>query len=373
MRTDDIRATARRTLVVIGVTLAAAVVLLLAYLTRRVLAWVGLAVFVSVALDPVVSWLERRAAWLRRSVATLLVYLAVVALLSALAAAVAAPLTRQLAQLVDHFPHLLQQVRQGDGPLGHLLARARVLDYLVRHEHQVRAAIGRIVGPASSILLGAASAVFGTITVFVLSFLMVVQAPRVKAAVLDRAPPAQREWVRGVGIRCAHAVTGYVSGNLLISLIAGALSWVALALLDVPYSSLLALLVALLDLLPLVGATVGAVIACSAAFLRSTSAGVIMIVFFVVYQQFENHLLQPLIMSRAVQLSPLTVLIVVLVAAELGGILGALVAMPVASILRTIGCEVWANRRALRPGPRTRWPPRPGEGGPPHGTNERGG
>jgi predicted PurR-regulated permease PerM len=356
VRTDT-RATARRTLVVIGLTLATAAVLLLAYQTRRVLVWIGVAVFLAVALDPVVSWLERRAGWMRRSLATLLVFLAALVVLAAVIAALVLPLAGQGAKLADRFPEIVQQVRAGRGPVGGLLARTHVLDYLSRHEAQIRASAGRLVAPATTILAGAATVLAGAVTALVLSFLMVVQAPRLKAAILGLFDPPQAERVRRVGARCAQAVTGYISGNLLISVIAGTLTWLALALLRVPYSGLLALVVAILDVIPLVGATLGAVIACGAAFVHSPTAGIVMVVFFVVYQQFENHVLQPLIMSRAVRLNPLTVLIAVLIAAELAGVLGALVAMPVAAILQTIVRELWSGRRRRPATERPQGPP----------------
>ena len=118
-----------------------------------------------------------------------------------------------------------------------------------------------------------------------------------------------------------------------------------LAILGVPYAGLIALFVGLADLIPLVGATLGAVIATIAAFVQSTTAGIVVIVFFVLYQQLENHLLQPLIFSRTVKVNPLTVLIAILIAVELAGILGALLAIPVAGIIQIIARDIWDTRR----------------------------
>ena len=145
-------------------------------------------------------------------------------------------------------------------------------------------------------------------------------------------------------------------------MICGALTYVVLALTGVPFAAVIALLVAVADLIPLVGATLGAVIAAGAGFLHSPTAGVVVLVFFVLYQQLENHLLQPLILSRAVRLNPLTVLVSVLLAAELAGLLGALLAIPAAGIVAD-------------PAPRVRPAPAParpaGRSGPPVGAAGR--
>src|SRR5205823_12234697 len=136
-------------------------------------------------------------------------------------------------------------------------------------------------------------------------------------------PASRRRW-QAVGHDIYRTVGGYVTGNLLISLIAGALTTLVLIVTGVPYAVALGLIVAILDLIPLAGATIAAIIVGAVAFLHSVPAGIIVIVFFVVYQQVENHILQPIVYGRTVQLSPLVVLIAVLIGAQLAGVLGAL-------------------------------------------------
>jgi predicted PurR-regulated permease PerM len=157
-------------------------------------------------------------------------------------------------------------------------------------------------------------------------------------------PESQPRW-RAVGHNIYRQVGGYVTGNLLISLIAGSLATFVLLALGVPFAVALGLLVALLDLIPLVGATVAAVIVVAVGFLHSFLAGVVLIVFFIVYQQFENHVLQPLIYNRTVSLSPLAILVSVLVGAELAGILGALAAIPVAGAIQVLILDFLQARR----------------------------
>jgi predicted PurR-regulated permease PerM len=194
------------------------------------------------------------------------------------------------------------------------------------------------------VLTGVVAGVAGTVTVFVLAYVMVLEGPKIVGGVLNLLGPDHRERVRRVGADCARSITGYLSGNLLISLICGLLTYLVLGLLDVPFAALISLFVAVADLVPLVGATLGAVVAAIAGFVHSVPAGIIVIVFFIVYQQLENHLLQPLIFARTVKLSPLTVLVAVLIGAELAGVVGALLAIPVAGILQVVLRDVWDHR-----------------------------
>jgi predicted PurR-regulated permease PerM len=148
-----------------------------------------------------------------------------------------------------------------------------------------------------------------------------------------------------VGGDCAKSVTGYISGNLLISFICGLLTYVVLLIAGVPFAGLIALFVGIADLMPLVGATIGGAVAVLAGFIHSIPTGIAVLVFFVLYQQLENHLLQPLVFARTVKLNPLTVIIAVLIGVELLGILGALLAIPVASMIQVILRDVWDHRR----------------------------
>ena len=139
-------------------------------------------------------------------------------------------------------------------------------------------------------------------------------------------------------------MSGYVFGNLLISAIAGVLTAIALTILGVPFAGVLGLFVAFADLIPLVGATLGAIPTIGLAALHSVSAGVAMLIFYIVYQQFENHVLQVSIMARTVRVSPLTVLVSVLVGVELLGFMGALLAIPAAGVIQVVVRDVYDER-----------------------------
>ena len=354
----------RTILAAIGLVLATAALLLLIRDIQRVLVWIIIAGFFAVAVYPVVSWVERHLPWCRRSLATLAVYLLLVALIGGLVTLFAVPLAREGTSLAHQLPTLINDARAGRGPVGHLLDRTRVLDYIQQNDSKIRSFVGSLGAPALGFLKTAATGVAATITIFVLSFLMVVQGPKLVDGTLALFPDDRARRIRAVGTDCARTITGYISGNLLISVICGAATYVVLAVLGIPFSGLIALFVGICDLIPLVGATLGAVVAGLAAFIYSVPAGIIVVVFFVVYQQLENHLLQPLIFSRTVKLNPLTVLIAILVAVELAGLAGALLAIPVAAMIQIILRDLWERHRRRTPGPPSSESPAPGSPAP---------
>ncbi|MEV1333875.1 AI-2E family transporter [Micromonospora costi] len=347
----DDRRTARRALIVIGLLLATLVGLALVYATRRILIWTVVAAFFAVALKPLVDWVNRR--FVRhRALATLLVFAVTFVALAALAAVIVVPLVDEVGRFVDRAPELLREARAGRGPVGRLLDRVGLRDYLAHHSDQVRQYGERLRAPAVSVLRGVAEGVAGLITVIVLAYLMVLEAPRIIRTALAATGPERGERWRRIGHEISRTVTGYLTGNLVISVICGLLTFLVLVLTGVPFAAVIALLVAIADLIPLVGATLGAFIAAGAGFLHSPTAGIVVLVFFVVYQQVENHLLQPVILARAVRLNPLTVLVSVLLAAELAGLVGALLAIPAAGIVQVLLREYVPLRRRPAPGGR---------------------
>ncbi|GGK21867.1 AI-2E family transporter [Pilimelia terevasa] len=340
------RSPARVTLTVIGLVLATLVGLAVIHATQRVLVWMVVAAFLAVAFRPPVDWLERRVGWCPRWLATLVVFLVGTLAVAGLLAAFVVPLVREAGDLAARLPDLVRDTQAGRGPLAGPIARFHVREYLASHGEQVRQYLAGLGAPTLALLRGAATAVVGTVTIVVLTYAMVLEAPRLTRAFLRLFPAGPAARLADVGRRCARTVTGYLTGNLLISLVCGALTYAVLLILGVPYAALLAVFVAVMDLIPLIGATLGALAAVLVGFTESTTAGVVLIVFFVAYQQVEDHLLQPLIFARTVRLSPLTVLVAILLAVELAGILGALLAIPVAGMIKVVGGEALRHRRA---------------------------
>jgi predicted PurR-regulated permease PerM len=189
----------------------------------------------------------------------------------------------------------------------------------------------------------------GTVTVLVLTFFFLVYGSRMRDQLVAILPQAQRQRYRAVTDRMYRSVGGYVTGNLVVSIIAGVCAYVALRVIDVPSSLALAFWVALTDLVPLVGATIGAIPCVIVAFFGGWPAGVATLSYFLVYQQVENHFVQPQVMRKTTTLNPLFVLVAVLLGAELLGVIGALVAIPVAGMIQIL-LQDWIEHRFRRRG-----------------------
>jgi predicted PurR-regulated permease PerM len=345
MREAEPQVPVRTILVTIGLVLLSALAVLFVMHVYHVLVWMLVALFFTVALYPVVDWVQRRLTWCRRSLATFVVFLLVVVLLGGLLAAFAVPLAEQGTQLAGQLPSIIQDARNGRGPVGDLLERTNALRFVQDNEERIRDFATGLGTPALNLLRGAANTVVAFATIFVLAYLAVLEGPKVVEGTLALFPSRRAERIRRVAHDCAKTITGYISGNLLISVICGALTYAVLKISGVPFAGLIALFVAIADLIPVVGATLGAVVAGIAAFVHSIPAGIAVVVFFLVYQQLENHLLQPLIFSRTVKLNPLAVFVAILLGVELAGILGALLAIPVAGIIQVILRDLWDHHR----------------------------
>jgi len=310
----------------------------------RVLVWLVIAGFFAVVLTPPVDFLEKRGK-MRRAVATLLVFLAGFGLITGLLYTFISPIVSQSQEFVDNFPRYVEDAKAGRGPLGGVVQRYELDRRIEESQDEIENAVNELGRQSVDIVRGIGNAVAATLTILVLTILMLLSGPRMLRGGLSALSPPTRDHVRKVAADSAKAVTGYVAGNLLISVIAGCASFAFLFVAGVPFRGVLALWVAFADLIPLVGATLGAIPAVLVAFLHSTAAGIATVVFFIVYQQFENHVLQVTIMSRTVDLNPLTVLVSVLIGVELFGLLGALLAIPVAGVIQVVGRDVWDTRR----------------------------
>lgn len=336
----------RTILATIGLLLATALAIYILLQVRQVLTWIVVGAFFAVALYPLAGWVQRRIlGGKRRALATFLVFLVVFILLSALIAAFAVPLVNEGTKLAGQAPKLIEDARSGRGPIGDLLQRTHALQWVQDNQAKISKFASGLTAPAASVASGFATGIAGTLTVFVLAYLMVLEGPKVVQTSLNVFRPTLAERIRRVGADCAKSVTGYISGNLLISFICGLLTYIVLLVSGVPFAGLIALFVGIADLIPLVGATIGGAVAVIAGFIHSVPAGIAVLVFFILYQQLENHLLQPLVFARTVQLNPLTVIIAILIGVELLGILGALLAIPVASMIQVILRDIWDHRR----------------------------
>jgi predicted PurR-regulated permease PerM len=305
-----------------------------AYQIRDVFIWTAAALFLAVALNPLVARLEPR---LGRTAAAVVVFLGFVVVLIATLAALVAPFVTQVDQLTTGLPNALQDARHN-----HTFARLDSRFHLVAHARAHADAVpGYVFGTAGTVLGGVVAV---TTTLFLMIFLL-IELPNLCRLVLGQLQPQQRERAVAIAQHANRQVGGYVFGNLVISVICGAVTWVALYALGVPYSLALAVFMAVFDIIPLIGATIGSIVVIGAAFLLTGStAGIAMFVIVMVYQQIENHVLQPLIYGRTVALSSLTVLLAVLIGGDALGLIGALLAIPIAGTLQAVVGEMLEKR-----------------------------
>lgn len=333
----------RTILAAIGLVLATLVLLLLIQRLAHIIGLLIVAGFFAIVLTPAVDFLGRHG--MRRSMATVVVFLVGFGLIGAMLFSFIQPIVREVNQFVNEFPTFVENAKQGRGGIGRLVKRYGVAEYIERNQSRVQASLRNAGAPALSVARSLASGIFAFVTILVLTFLMVLEAPKLTKSVLNLIGDRRRERVRHVAADCAKAVTGYMAGNLAISVVAGLSTFVFLSVAGVPFAGVLGLWVAFADLIPLVGATLGAIPTVGVAFLASPTKGIAALIFYVIYQQIENHVLQPTIMSRTVDLNPLAVLVSVLIGVELFGILGALLAIPAAGILQVILRNVYDERR----------------------------
>jgi predicted PurR-regulated permease PerM len=334
----------RAIFIALGVTLLVLFLLTFVYLAWHVITWILIAVFLALALNPAVEFFERKG--LRRGLAAAVVFLLALAAIGLLGFLVVPPLVSQIRDFIEAVPDFIDDLTAGRGPLGFLQEDYQIVDR-VRAAIQERGA-GGVLGvaePAQAIAASVVTAVVGVITIIFLTFFMLLEGRRSVDRFLALLPESSRPRWERVGRDIYRTVGGYVSGNLLISLIAGTTSVIVLFLLGSDYAVALGVLVAIFDLVPLAGATIAAVLVSTVAFIElGWAKGLIVVVFFVVYQQVENHVLQPVIYGRTVQLSPLAVLIAVLIGAELAGVLGALAAIPIAGTVQAVFRELLRYR-----------------------------
>ena len=334
----------RAILTVIGVVLAAAIVIQVLWVTRSVIIWVLIALFLAMALNPAVEVLVRRG--MRRGPAVGIVFVGAILVIIGIAATFVPTLIREVNDLADAVPGYIDDLTSGRGKLGFLERDYQIVEKA--RDAIEKSGVGGVLGlsnTALSVTKSILNAVIATLTIAFLTLFMLLEGPTWVERIYGLVSEESRPRWRKVGGDIYRTVGGYVTGNLAISLIAGVVSTAVLLILGVPYAVALGLIVALLDLIPLAGATLAAIIVSAVGFLHSTTAGIVLVIFFILYQQLENHVLQPLVYGRTVRLSPLIVLIAVLMGAELAGVIGALGAIPVAGSIQVIVVDWLAHRK----------------------------
>jgi predicted PurR-regulated permease PerM len=343
-----VRVEARTIVNVLLILLAFILLLEVIWISRQVITWVLVALFLALALNPAVEFFQRIGIK-RRGYAAALTSLLTLLVILGLGSLFVPTLVGEANDRGGAVPDYVDDVSKGRGPLGDLADRYDLVDR-VRAAVQSGGASGvlGLSGTALSVTKSILTAIVAAVTIAFMTFFMLLEGPSWLERFFALLPEGSQERARRVGREIYRTIGGYVTGNLLISVIAGIASTVVLLVFGVSYAVALGLLVAILDLVPLAGATLAAILVTTVAFIdQGWVVGLIVLGFFIVYQQVENHVLQPLVYSRTVQLSPLAILIAVLIGAKLAGVLGALGAIPVAGTIQVLLAE-WLRARRER-------------------------
>lgn len=325
---------ARTVAKVLALVLAFSIAVSLLETVRTVIVWFGIALFLAVVLNPLVAFTER---WMRRNIAVVVVFISFVVGLLAVLAVLVGPFVTQIDNIVNDAPHAADRLAKN--PLIHRLdEQYNIVDKAKEHASELPTVA---FGAAGSVISG----VTETVTVLFLSAFILFELPRMTEIVLSQLRPAGANRARDIGAHINRSVGGYVVGNLFISVIAGVVATATVWALGVPYALTLGVVVAIGDLVPLVGATVASIIVVATAyFTQGTSAAIIVFVVVMVYQQIENHVIQPIVYRHTVQIPSLVVLIAVLAGASVLGIVGALVAIPIAGTVQVVVKDLLEER-----------------------------
>jgi predicted PurR-regulated permease PerM len=331
---------AKATLTVVAVL----VVLAAAWSVRTTLTLVLVAAVLAVGLDPPVRRLQRM--HVSRGWAVTLIFLATVLFLLAFAFLVIPPLIREVRQLASDIPGYIAKLKNSQGWVGdlenkyHLSTKLKeITDRLPSIASQ---SLGRILGITASV----ASVIFNLLTIAILTIYFLMSLPQSQANIQRTFTGEHRARNVMVFEEAIQRIGGYVSGNIATSVIAGLTSYIFLRILGIPFAAALGMWVGIADLIPTVGATLGALAAVAVAFLGGTVVdGIATVIFFVVYQQVENYLIVPRVMKKAVDLSPAAVIVSVLIGGGLAGFAGALLALPLAAAAKVVIREVWFRPR----------------------------
>jgi predicted PurR-regulated permease PerM len=302
------------------------------YTVRAILIRILIALFIAVSLDPAVRWLTRRG--MRRGVAVTLIFLLALALAAAFLISVIPPLVTQGRNLADDLPDYLGRLQDRSSQFRQLNDRYNITDQLQGLATTLPSRLGTGLLGFTGRVFGA---VFNGLTVLVFTIYFMADMPRIRSGVVRLFPVGRRPHARRVVDLVVDKVGGYMIGNIIISLIAGVASFIAFTLLGVAFPVPLAFVVAICDLIPMIGATLGAIIGVTVAVFSTDLVHTLLVAaFFIAYQQLENYVIAPRVLKTTVELGAAAVLIAGLIGATVLGLVGALMAIPVAAAFNVL-------------------------------------
>jgi len=332
----------RGVLRIVLMIVATALALYLLWRLRSVIQLLAISLFFALALFPVVDAVALRTR-LPRAVVILVVYVMLAILVAVVGYVVIPSVVKEVHTLSHDAPRYAAELRH-DATFRHYDDRYHITARLLRDTHRLPELLASAAGPLKDVTVGAASFATQLITVLAVTFLFVLHGREYSEVGLSLTGQHQQRY-RHVVIDIKDAVAKYTLGNIVISVLATLATWIVLSILGVPYALALGLVVGFFDFVPLVGATLGAIVVALATVPVSfPTATIVWIAFIIVWQRFEDYVVQPLVYGRAVNVNPLVTIISLLVGAELLGILGVLLAIPTAAAIQIVVREWWSAR-----------------------------
>jgi predicted PurR-regulated permease PerM len=349
---------------IVLVVVCVAIVLYLLWLLRKPISWLLIATFLAVALSPPVNALNRH---MRRGFAIAITYLGLLLVPILLIALIVPPLITEANDFADNVPRYSRDVTRYVEENDRLREINKDYDITTKLEEEAGKLPSRLGGAAGTLRdigFGIVNSLFAGLTILVMTAFLLGSGRRWTDSFIDSRPPEQRDRIRRARDNMASAVGGYVAGALTIALIAGVATYIVLLILGVPFRGPLAVIAGLFSLIPLLGATIAAVlIGVVTLFENFPTATIIWVIWAILYQQLENHVIQPQIQKRTVNVHPFITIVAVLFGATLFGIMGALVAIPVAASIQILLRE-YVDLRTLSIKPEPPPPPPPPEPAP---------
>ena len=312
--------------------------------------------FLALALNAPVQWIAEHFPGKRRGsrkVGTAISFLIVLTFLGGFIASLVPPLARQTSNFISAAPQLVEDVRGENSSLGQFVRRYNLEDQVTKFSSQLSDRLGNIGTSAVSSVGKVSGSIFATLTILVLTFMMLIEGPAWLKLAKDMLPKNKQAHAQSLVNDMYRVVKGFVNGQVLLAAIAAVMILVPLLILGIDYPVALMVIVFICGLIPMVGHTIGAIIVSTVALFSSPISAVIVLGYYILYQQIENYVIQPKVQSNSTNMSPLLVFGSVIVGVNFGGLLGGLVAIPVAGSLRILVID-YLNRKDLIPSSRAK-------------------
>lgn len=308
------------------------------------------AFFLALALNAPVHWIAQRIPGKRRgsrTIATAVSFLLVIAVLGIFLASITPPIVRQTNSFIDAAPHLIDEFRNQNGEVGKLIKHYHLQSQVNSISQQLSVRLKHISGSAVSTITGVGSSLFAVLTVLVLTFMMLIEGPHWLGVITEFFPTKKQDYARKLGSDMYKVIRGFVNGQVILAAIASLLISPMLFILHISYPVALIFVIFICGLIPMVGHTIGAVIVTLVALFHSLPAAIAILIYYIVYQQLENYVIQPRIQANTTNLSPLLVFTAVVIGISFSGLLGGLVAIPLMGCLRILVIDQIERRHML--------------------------